>query len=120
METINVVVNYFELTNKQTDDEDDKAPKVTVVPSTAPTNAPKANTKDVTAEATKPIPSSYVRKNHPSSSIIGDPSAGITTKKKDKIDYSKMITDLCYASAIEPTFVDAALKDEYWIHTMQE
>ncbi|KAA0058482.1 putative mitochondrial protein [Cucumis melo var. makuwa] len=45
-----------------------------------------------------------------------DLSAGITTRKKDKVDYSKMIVDLCYTSTIEPTSVEAAVKDEYWIN----
>ncbi|XP_050938640.1 uncharacterized mitochondrial protein AtMg00820-like [Cucumis melo] len=58
--------------------------------------------------------------NHPSSSILGDPSAGIITRKKEKVDYSKMITDLCYTSAIECSTIDVALKDEYWINAMQE
>ena len=31
-----------------------------------------------------------------------------------------MIADLCYTSSIEPTSVDEALKDEYWIHAMQK
>ncbi|KAA0025740.1 putative mitochondrial protein [Cucumis melo var. makuwa] len=65
------------------------------------------------------VPTAHVKKNHPPSSIIGDPSAGITTRKKEKVDYSKMIVDLCYASAIEPTSVEVALKDEYWINAMQ-
>ncbi|TYK01094.1 gag-pol polyprotein [Cucumis melo var. makuwa] len=115
MEKINVVINDSEDTNKRTDDEDDEAPTVTVVPNTG---APKADTKtdsadissksiptDVTVGETEPIPSAYVRKNHPSSLIIGDPSAEITTRKKDKVDYLKMIADLCYTSAIEPTSV---------------
>ncbi|KAL4011543.1 hypothetical protein IC575_028603 [Cucumis melo] len=31
-----------------------------------------------------------------------------------------MIADLCYVSAIKPTSVENALKDEYWINVMQE
>ena len=31
-----------------------------------------------------------------------------------------MIVDLCCTSAIEPSTVDVALKDEYWINVMQE
>ena len=52
------------------------------------------------------VPSPHVQKNHPSSFIIGDPSAGITARKKDKIDYSKLIANICYTSSIEPTFVE--------------
>ncbi|KAA0066731.1 gag-pol polyprotein [Cucumis melo var. makuwa] len=66
------------------------------------------------------VSTAHVKKNHPPSSIIGDPSAGITTRKKEKVDYSKMIADLCYVSAIKPTSVEVALKDEYWINAMQE
>ncbi|KAA0032410.1 gag-proteinase polyprotein [Cucumis melo var. makuwa] len=44
METINVVVNDFEPTAKRTTDENDEAPKVIVVSSTASTKAPKADT----------------------------------------------------------------------------
>ncbi|KAA0065828.1 putative mitochondrial protein [Cucumis melo var. makuwa] len=126
METINVVVNDFEPTVKRTGDGDDEASNVTVVSSTVPTEAPKADiqadsddinsksiSKDVTTNVTELIPSAHMRKNHPSSSIIGNPSAGITTKKKEKVDYLKMISDLYYTSAIEPSTVDVALKDEY-------
>ena len=31
-----------------------------------------------------------------------------------------MIVDLCYTLSIEPTLVDEALKDEFWINSMQE
>ncbi|KAA0032911.1 gag-pol polyprotein [Cucumis melo var. makuwa] len=103
METINVVVNDFESTAKRTYDENDKTPNMSVDSSTLPAEVPKADAQ-----------------NHPSSSIIGDPSAGIITKKKEKVDYLKMITDLCYTSAIEPLSVDVALKDDYWLNTMQE
>ncbi|KAL0537689.1 hypothetical protein IC582_026674 [Cucumis melo] len=133
METINVVVNNSESTYKRSDDDNDSAPTVTMVPDTTIVDMSKADTgtnsvdkslkstpREATTEETEPIPSSHVRKNHPSSSIIGDSSAGITTRKKDKVDYTKMIVGLCYTSAIEPTSVDAALKDEYWINAMQE
>ena len=62
----------------------------------------------------------HVQKNHLSSSIIGDPSARITTRKKDKINYAKMIVNICYTSSIEPTSLNKALKDEFWINAMQE
>ncbi|TYK08777.1 putative mitochondrial protein [Cucumis melo var. makuwa] len=70
-----------------------------MVSPTTPIEAPKADThvdsadinsksisKDVTTKVTELIPSAHVRKNHPSSSIIGDPSAGITTRKKEKVE----------------------------------
>ncbi|KAA0065523.1 gag-pol polyprotein [Cucumis melo var. makuwa] len=97
METINVVVNDFEHTYKRTDD-DELAPKVTMVPKTTIDDIPKVDTsinsleensksipKEVTVEETEPIPSSHVGKNHPSSSIIRDPSTRVTIRKKDKI-----------------------------------
>ncbi|KAL4035159.1 hypothetical protein IC575_003839 [Cucumis melo] len=42
------------------------------------------------------------------------------TRRKDKIDYLKMVADLCYTSTIEPSTVDSAIKDEYWLIAMQE
>ena len=107
--------------------------EVTIVPEATIADIPIANTsinsfkddskstpKEVTVEETELIPSSHVRKNHPSSTIIGDPSAGVTTRKKDKVDYTKMIIDLCYTSSIEPTSVNEALKGEFWINAMQD
>ncbi|KAA0064106.1 putative mitochondrial protein [Cucumis melo var. makuwa] len=49
-----------------------------------------------------------------------DPSAGMQTRRIDKIDYLKMVADLCYICTIEPSTVDSALKDEYWLNAMQE
>ncbi|KAA0051617.1 putative mitochondrial protein [Cucumis melo var. makuwa] len=72
------------------------------------------------ADVSEIIPFSHVQKNHPSSFIIGDPSAGIITRIKDKIDYAKMIANICYTSSIEPTSVNEALKDEFGINAMQE
>ena len=78
METINVVVNDFEPTVKRTGDGDDEASNVTVVSSTVPTEAPKADiqadsadinsksiSKDVTTNVTELITSAHMRKNHP-------------------------------------------------------
>ncbi|KAA0036710.1 putative mitochondrial protein [Cucumis melo var. makuwa] len=69
-------------------------------------NSSKSSQKEVISNEGGNVPSSYVQKNHPSSSIIGDPSFGIITKKKDKIDYAKLIANICYTSSIEPTSVD--------------
>ena len=133
MEITNVEINDLEPTAKRTIDEDDEAPNVPVVSSTVPTEAPKvdiqadsadknskSSCKDVTANNTELIPSAHVRNDDLSSSIIGNPSVEITTRKKEKVDCSKTITDLCYTSTIEPSTVDIALKDEYWINAMQE
>ncbi|KAA0042421.1 gag-pol polyprotein [Cucumis melo var. makuwa] len=131
METINVVVNDFESNVNQFNIEDDEThvtPEVTSTPldemlkgDSQPDSA-KTNsniTDDVRNNETVLVPSAYVKKNHPSISIIGDSSAGITTRRKEKVDYTKMIVDLCYVSAIEPTSMENALKDEYWINAMQ-
>ncbi|KAA0035173.1 putative mitochondrial protein [Cucumis melo var. makuwa] len=65
-------------------------------------------------------PSSHGQKNHPSSSIIGDLNTAITTSKKDRMDYAKLIANICYTSPTEPTSVNEALKDEFWINAMQD
>lgn len=45
---------------------------------------------------------------------------GVTTRKKDRIDNAKLIANLCYTFHIEPTIVNEALKNEYWINAMQD
>ncbi|KAA0059174.1 F5J5.1 [Cucumis melo var. makuwa] len=132
METINVVVNDFESNVNQFNIEDDEThvtPDVTSTPldempkgDSQPDNAKTDSTitDEVINNETVLVPSAHVKKNHPSSSMIGDPSAGITTRRKEKVDYTKMIADLCYVSAIEPTSFENTLKDEYWINAMQE
>ncbi|KAA0046514.1 Peptidase aspartic, catalytic [Cucumis melo var. makuwa] len=45
----------------------------------------KSTQKEVMASVSEIAPSSNVQKNHPSSSIIGDPLAGITTKKRTRL-----------------------------------
>ncbi|KAA0035514.1 gag-pol polyprotein [Cucumis melo var. makuwa] len=97
METINVVVNNFESNVNQFNIEDDETSVMS----------------DVTATPLKEMPKD-------DSQLDSDPSTGITTRRKEKVDYSKMIVDLCYVSAIEPTSVENALKDEYWKNVMQE
>ncbi|KAA0060126.1 gag-pol polyprotein [Cucumis melo var. makuwa] len=132
METINVVVNDFESNINQFNIENDEThvtPEVTSTPldemSKGESQLDSAKTyssitDEVINNETVLVPSAHVKKNHPLSSLIGDPSAGITTRRKEKVDYTKMIADLCYVSAIEPTSVENALKDEYWINAMQK
>ncbi|KAA0026167.1 putative mitochondrial protein [Cucumis melo var. makuwa] len=133
METINVVVNDFESTVNQINDENDETLNIPMDNSSCPMEVPKADTlmdgtginsekisKKVIVDNLEFVPSAYVKKNHPSSSIIGDPSAGIITREKEKVDYLKMIADLCYTSTIKPSSVDISLKDEYWINAIQE
>ncbi|TYK22672.1 gag-pol polyprotein [Cucumis melo var. makuwa] len=133
VETIDVVMNDNEQKYKRLDDDDDFPSKPAIVHELAITDSPTVDTsvnnfddsskstqKEVMADVSEIIPSSHVQKNHPSSFIIGDPSIGITTKKKDKIDYAKMIANICYTSFIEPTLVNETLKDEFWINAMHE
>ncbi|KAA0045100.1 putative gag-pol polyprotein [Cucumis melo var. makuwa] len=68
----------------------------------------------------KILPSTHIAKNHPFSSIICDVHSGITTRKKERKDYAKMVANACYTSTMEPTTVTAALTDEHWILAMQE
>ncbi|TYK23179.1 gag-pol polyprotein [Cucumis melo var. makuwa] len=97
METINVVVDDYNNNDKQIDDEEDEASEETIAPTSTPIVVPKEDTeatnielspksisKRATTEGTLTILSSHVRKNHPLSSIIGDPSAGIIARRKDK------------------------------------
>ncbi|KAA0065844.1 putative mitochondrial protein [Cucumis melo var. makuwa] len=96
-----------------------EVPKVDTLPNGTDINS-ETISKEVIVDNSELVPSAHVRKNHPPSSMICDPSTGIITKKKEKVDYSKMIVDLCYTSAIESSTIDVALKDKYWINAMQE
>lgn len=59
-------------------------------------------------------------KNHPTTCIISDLHNGITTRKKDCIEYAKLIANIYYTSPLEFVSVTEALKDEFWISVMQE
>ncbi|XP_073049030.1 uncharacterized protein [Primulina eburnea] len=75
---------------------------------------------------------SKIQKNHPSSQIIGGMSEDVKTRKKDKIDYRKMVGLVCmstmysqvrfscFVSQIELKNVMEALKDEFWINAMHD
>ncbi|KAA0066729.1 Peptidase aspartic, catalytic [Cucumis melo var. makuwa] len=89
-------------------------------PSDDPGKSLKKSLEEIITKKSELIPFAHVKKNHPASSIIGDPSAGMQTRRKEKIDYIKMVADLCYTSTIEPSTVDSALKDEYWLNAMQD
>ena len=66
------------------------------------------------------MPSARIKKNHPTSSIIGDISSGITARKKSRLNYAKMSANVYFTSTVEPTNVTGAMKDEQWIKSMQE
>ncbi|TYK22474.1 putative mitochondrial protein [Cucumis melo var. makuwa] len=61
-----------------------------------------------------------MKKKHPVNSVIGDISSGINKRKKNRLDYAKMIADVYFTSTIETTSITWALKDEQWIKAMQE
>ncbi|CAM8907435.1 unnamed protein product [Rhodiola kirilowii] len=58
-------------------------------------------------------PSSRIQKNHPLSSIIGNPHDKIRTRGKPHINYREMINHSCYLSKVEPKNVKEALQDDH-------
>ncbi|XP_073317205.1 uncharacterized protein [Primulina huaijiensis] len=86
---------------------------------------------DVVINCEKEIPNK-IQKNHPSSQIIGEVHEGVQTRKKEKVDYRKMIglvcmsseysqvSHSCFVSHIEPKNINDALKDEFWVNAMHE
>ncbi|TYK05238.1 F5J5.1 [Cucumis melo var. makuwa] len=46
--------------------------------------------------------------------------SGVTTRKKERRDYAKMVANVCYTSTMEPTIVTATLTDEHWLLDMQK
>ncbi|XP_073022676.1 uncharacterized protein [Primulina eburnea] len=75
---------------------------------------------------------SKIQKDHPSSQIIGEIHEEVQKRKKEKVDYRKMIglvcmnstfaqvSHSCFVSSIEPKNVNEALKDEFWVNAMHE
>ncbi|PKU66353.1 Retrovirus-related Pol polyprotein from transposon TNT 1-94 [Dendrobium catenatum] len=55
-------------------------------------------------------------KNHPRELIIGEPSEGVRTRR----GLNKEVNHSAFISTIEPTNIDQALSDEFWILAMQE
>ncbi|KAL4033395.1 hypothetical protein IC575_006482 [Cucumis melo] len=97
MEIINVVINDFESNVNQFNIEDDETYVTPDVTSTPLDEMPKGDsqpnsantnsniTDEVINNETVLVPSAHVKKNHPSSSIIGDSSTGVTTRRKEKL-----------------------------------
>ncbi|KAA0066739.1 putative mitochondrial protein [Cucumis melo var. makuwa] len=102
METINVVINDLDSAIKQVNDEEDETPNTFEARTTSSVEVPKVGN-----------PSDDSGKSLEKSSEESDPSAGMQTRRKEKIDYRKMVADLCYFSTFEPSTVDSALRDEY-------
>ena len=66
-------------------------------------------------------PAARIQKSHPVSNVIGDVNQGVTTRRKDRVDYKGMhLEETCFISIVEPKDVKAALQDEHWISAMQE
>lgn len=66
------------------------------------------------------MPSSRVKKNHPTYLIIGDVNEARKTRDKQRLNYCDTVMYAYYTSIIEPTNVNKALKDKCWIGAMQE
>ncbi|XP_075489643.1 uncharacterized protein LOC142528479 [Primulina tabacum] len=149
MESINVVFdNCADLTGKSKDDDTEGLRETntgvetgvkssTATPSTTPSQDPTESVENEEVEDAvilndgKDIPSK-IQKNHPSSQIIGEVHEDVQTRKKDKVDYRKMIglvcisstysqvSHSCFVSLIEPKNITEALKDEFWVNAMHE
>ncbi|XP_073041763.1 uncharacterized protein [Primulina eburnea] len=73
-----------------------------------------------------------IQKNHPSSQIIGETFEGMQTRRKEKVDYRKLmglvcmtsvysqVSHSCFVSLVEPKNISEALKDEFWVDAMHE
>ncbi|TYK26872.1 F5J5.1 [Cucumis melo var. makuwa] len=103
METINVVVNDFESNVNHFNIEDDETHVTPDVPSTPLDEMPKGDlqpdyaktnsniTDKVINNETVLVPSAHMKKNYASSSIIGDPSVGIATRRKKSVMQEELL-----------------------------
>ena len=57
----------------------------------------------------------HYKNDHPKELILGETSKGVTTRSS-----FKPFINLAFISQIEPKSINEALKDEYWVLTMQE
>ncbi|XP_073049481.1 uncharacterized protein [Primulina eburnea] len=151
MESINVVFDDLaDLTGKTIEDDIDRLlnesetpPNTDVAPGvvTPETTLALAESNDELGKYTEnedsvtneeiDIPNK-VQKNHPSSQIIGETFGGMQTRRKEKVDYRKMmglvcmtsvysqVSHSCFVSLMEPKNINEALKDEFWVDAMHE
>ncbi|XP_073056906.1 uncharacterized protein [Primulina eburnea] len=149
MESINVVFDDRADLEKKTAEDDvedlletqipldktDVAPDVATSSTTCDTDVngsqENAHSDNEVVDDGPSIPSK-IQKNHPSSQIIGGIREDIQTRKKDRVDYRKMVGLVCmstmysqvrfscFVSQIEPKNVMEALKDEFWTNAMHD
>ena len=53
-------------------------------------------------------------KHHPMDQILGDPLAGVKTRRQ----LENIVSYLCFTSTFEPKNVDEAFSDDNWINAM--
>lgn len=56
-------------------------------------------------------PTHRIQKNHPPSNIIDNLDAGMSTRKKEKVDYLQIIGNICFTYLVKPKNVIEALVD---------
>ena len=56
-------------------------------------------------------------RNHPIDLVMGDPSGGIRTRRRQYVSFCEHYS---FVSYLEPTNVDEALEDSDWVMSMQE
>ncbi|XP_031090921.1 uncharacterized protein LOC115995913 [Ipomoea triloba] len=121
VESTNVVVDDH--VSQKRDDEDEEAQeKTTCLRETSKKgeeNAPSTENMEH-KESSDIIPSTRIQKNHPIDNVIGEITSGVRISGKEKKNYRELIGYSCYISIIEPKNVCETLKDECWIHAMQE
>ncbi|GAA0163416.1 hypothetical protein LIER_19290 [Lithospermum erythrorhizon] len=118
MESINVKVVDHEI---PTIDKEDISPAVNLLVNHSPSS--EVTSVNPAEDDSGIEPTARIQKSHPMENIIVEVDQGMTTRKKDRVDYRKMVGllgETCFISKVEPKDVKTALLDEYWITAMQE
>ncbi|GAA0145415.1 hypothetical protein LIER_05613 [Lithospermum erythrorhizon] len=121
MESINIKVVNQDQSPKEEEEEPSITPLVIDTQADQTTKADNNVTPAIIDSSIEPAP--QIQKTHPVGNIIGEMDGGMTTRRKDRVDYRKMdglFVETCFLSNIEPKDVKAALQDENWINAMQE